>query len=382
MNNNHTTSLPEVYLGIMSGTSLDGIDIVAASFPDDATPTVIKSDFYPLPNTLREALLQLINKPEAKLDVIGQLDQQVAEAFATAVNHSLAEANLSPSDIAAIGSHGITLRHKPQLTPGFSWQVGNPAVIVEKTGITTIGDFRSRDVAAGGQGAPLVPRFHQAIFQSTHIDRAVVNIGGMANVTMLPKQNGISIQGFDTGPGNVMLDYWIHKHKNESYDADGAWARQGSIDKQLLQHFLSDPFFKEAPPKSTGRELFNPEWLQHYLTQHLNQPPANIQATLLELTAISIAESIKQYQVVSPKEVILCGGGALNSYLKARIQAHLPASDVITSDDLGVGIDSLEALAFAWLAKQALHRKPGNIATATGAKGDRVLGAIYFSENT
>lgn len=372
-------SSTEIYLGIMSGTSLDGIDIVAASFPDQAPPQLLSNNFHPLPENIREPLLTLINNPQGHLDTIGQLDQYVAEVLSLAVNNALAKSGLTPQQITAIGSHGITLRHKPELQHGFSWQIGNPAVIAERTGITTIGDFRSRDVAAGGQGAPLVPRFHQEAFQSNTIDRAVVNIGGMANITMLPKQTSAEILGFDTGPGNVMLDYWIKQHRGEKYDRDGAWAQQGVLDPSLLEALLDEPFFQQAPPKSTGRELFNPEWLTKKLQSTAQQSAVNIQATLLELTATTITDCIKQYQALRPTEVILCGGGARNTYLKQRIQALLPESAIMISDDLGVDSDSLEALAFAWLAKQTMHKKTGNMASATGAQGERILGAVHFS---
>ena len=369
-----------LYIGIMSGTSLDGVDVVLAEFQEDHPPSLILCKEYRLPKDIKDQLLDVIHRGEAKLDKIGELNVLVGHVLAEAVNEALEESHYSARDITAIGSHGITLWHKPGLEWGFSWQIGDPSVIAEKTGITTIGDFRSRDIAAGGQGAPLVPRFHADVFPHPEKDRVIVNIGGMSNITVLPSFSETPVIGYDTGPGNVLMDYWVSLHKNKSFDDDGQWAQSGTVNEQLLQHLLSLPFFEELPPKSTGRELFNPRWLQDQLVlfyeNHPTETPKNIQTTLAAFTCHSIANEVFRSGLNDP-EVIVCGGGAKNQYLMDQLQVLLPDSYVANSHYASIDPDWVEALAFAWMAYRTLNFKPSNLPAVTGALGERILGSIH-----
>jgi anhydro-N-acetylmuramic acid kinase len=301
-------------------------------------------------------------------------------AFARTALELISIANISPKMVIAIGSHGQTIRHRPSPSQHpFTLQIGDPNIIAEKTGITTVADFRRRDMALGGQGAPLVPAFHRAVFSNEKIDRAIVNIGGMANITWLPQsQLESEVIGFDTGPGNVLLDGWIHQHLQQRFDRNGEWAAQGNVNTSLLNLLLTEDFFKQSPPKSTGREKFNLIWLQNRLESFDQMvSPADVQRTLLELTAKTIADSIQELST-KHKEIFICGGGAFNTLLMNRIQDLLAPNPVNSTSALGIDPQWIEAMAFAWLAHRRMENKSGNICSVTGAKTPGVLGAIYF----
>ncbi|MCG7375041.1 anhydro-N-acetylmuramic acid kinase [Pseudomonas luteola] len=360
-----------LYIGLMSGTSLDGLDI--ALIDQTATRcTLIGSHYVPMPSSLKHKLLELCSAGDNELERAALAEQDWVHLAAQGIEQLLSEAELSTSHIRAIGSHGQTVRHSP--SDGYTIQIGNPALLAELTGIDVVADFRRRDVAAGGQGAPLVPAFHAAIFGDPAKERAILNIGGFTNITLLSP--GHPIEGFDCGPGNVLMDAWINEHKGEPYDQFGAWAASGSISSMLLNAFLSDPFFAKQGPKSTGRELFNLSWLKQKLSVLPAIPVADVQATLAELTAISVCDSLRLAQSTCA-ELFICGGGAHNEFLLKRLSAHLPETLVTTTDVLGVSPDWVEAMAFAWLAHCFVERIPGNCPDVTAAKGPRILGALY-----
>jgi len=359
----------QLLIGIMSGTSLDGIDVALSSF-EESSCQLLATHFVPYPAALKLELLALHKGSNNELESAILAGNKLAGMYADAVKQLLASVQTNAEEIAAIGCHGQTVRHRPEL--GFTLQIGNSALLAELTGITVVSDFRSRDIAAGGQGAPLVPAFHKAVFANDQTSRALVNIGGIANITYLGK-NG-DVLGFDSGPGNMLLDAWTKRHLGKEYDANGAWAATGVVLDSLLFDMLAEPYFALPPPKSTGRDLFNDDWLkQHLLYPHLR--PQDVARTLVALTSHSIHNALNKCGDVD--EVYLCGGGAHNSLLKAELQALLGNTKLLTTDDLGVGVDWVEAVAFAWLAQQTLANKPGNLPEVTGAKGLRVLGAIY-----
>ena len=359
-----------LYLGVMSGTSLDGLDI--ALIEQTGKTRLLATHYLPMPEELRSELLALCAAGPDELARAAMAEQQWAQLAAQGISALLQQQHLSPDAIRAIGSHGQTVRHEP--ARGFSIQIGNPALLVELTGISVVGDFRRRDVAAGGQGAPLVPAFHEALFAKQDSRRAVLNVGGFSNLSLL--EPGQPVQGFDCGPGNVLLDAWIQRHRSESYDRDGAWAASGQVQPELLQALLSDPFFRTQGPKSTGRELFNLDWLDRHLSRHPRCAEADVQATLLELTAASIVAALTAAQRQT-EELLVCGGGAHNSALMARLTALLPNCAVNSTAAYGVPADWVEAMAFAWLAHCCLEGIPANRPSVTGARGLRVLGAIY-----
>jgi anhydro-N-acetylmuramic acid kinase len=360
---------PEHYIGLMSGTSLDGIDAVLIE--SSSTGHVLRASRYqPYSTELRARLLALHEPANNELQDAAIIGNELARCYATAVNSLLQQNDSDTGQIRAIGCHGQTVRHRPDL--GFTLQLGNPALLAELTSIAVVADFRSRDIAAGGQGAPLVPAFHQALFAHRKRHRAIINIGGIANITNLPP-NG-KVTGFDCGPGNLLMDSWAQRHLGKPYDAEGRWAASGQPISSLLQSCLDHPFFQQAPPKSTGRDTFNMAWLEQYLQP--GDTPADVQATLLELTARSIGTAIQQY-CGSGEEIFLCGGGAHNKALFHRLQNLFDDCKVDLTDSLGIGVDWVEAAAFAWLAKQAIDRRPGNLPAVTGAAGPRILGAIY-----
>ena len=370
--------MPEYYVGLMSGTSLDGIDAVLADFavrPPRLTATLHR----PYPPPLRDLLLEAAEgAPDAER--VGVLDARLGELYGDTVNRLLQQAGVRPDKVEAVGSHGHTLRHRPDADPPFSLQIGDPARIAETTGLTTVADFRRRDIAAGGQGAPLVPRFHQYLFARAGESRAVLNVGGMANLTHLPG-DARPVTGFDTGPGNVLMDAWCREQLGQDFDRDGAWAAGGRVIGTLLDRLLADDYFDRAPPKSTGREHFNRAWLDRHLAA-AGQParPADVQATLLELTARSIADALLRH-AGDVRRLVVCGGGAHNTRLMQRLQALLPCP-VEGSAAHGVDPDWVEALAFAWLARQALAGRPGNLPAVTGARREVVLGAIHAAGRT
>ena len=355
-------------IGLMSGTSLDGIDAVIASFDDGAR--LQHSHYQPFEPSLRAALLALQAPGPDEIHRAAMAANQLAEAYAAAVQALLRQSGLGASDIEAIGCHGQTVRHRPDA--GYTTQLVNAALLAERSGIRVISDFRSRDIAAGGQGAPLVPAFHQHLFHSPQAHRVIVNIGGIANITDLPPQGPVT--GFDCGPGNALMDEWISANQGQPFDRDGAWAATGQVLSQLYNLLFSNDFFQRPPPKSTGRDLFNLAWVKHGLRG--GEAPQDVQATLLELTAQGIAGAIHRH-CKGAHAIFVCGGGAHNRALMARLAALLPAQRVADTHALGVDADWVEAIAFAWLARQTLQNAPGNLPQVTGASGPRILGAIH-----
>jgi anhydro-N-acetylmuramic acid kinase len=366
------TSHPDLFLGLISGTSADGIDVALVDFADDACRLVLGRT-YPWDGPIRERLVALgQGGPATSLDELGSLDVQVAQAFADAARALLGEADIATGQVRALGSHGQTVRHRPQQITPFTWQLGDGNVIAERSGITTVADFRRRDVAAGGQGAPLVPAFHAALLRSPDEDRAVLNLGGIANFTLLPARG--EVRGFDTGPANALLDAWCMQHTGRSFDADAAFARQGHVDDALLARLLDEPWFALPPPKSSGREQFHLAWLQPRLRG--DERVEDVQATLLELSAASIADALRATQPRTGR-VLACGGGVHNPLLLQRIAARLPDAVVESTGAHGLDPDFVEAMAFAWLARETLAGRPGNLPAVTGARGPRVLGVVY-----
>ena len=365
--------MPEYYIGLMSGTSMDGIDALVASFSDTGIE-IHATHEKPYSDLLRHALLRAAGTPvEATIDNIGSLDRQVGEYFRDATLELLEKSSIAASEIKAIGSHGQTVRHQPDAVTPYSLQIGYPATIASGTGITTVADFRSADIAAGGQGAPLVPPFHDWLFATAGADRVIVNIGGIANITVLGSTEA-PVVGFDTGPGNTLMDRWIYRHRNLPFDKDGEWAASGSCIDELLKRLMSYGYFELAPPKSTGLEDFNLDWLlQHDV---LEFDGADVQATLCELTARTIADAIGK-QAPRAGELFVCGGGAHNSELLRRLARNLPETRIDTTAAAGLDPDWVEAAAFAWLAMRAMNNETGNLPSVTGASRKVVLGAIH-----
>ncbi|RKZ96194.1 MAG: anhydro-N-acetylmuramic acid kinase [Gammaproteobacteria bacterium] len=370
-----------LYIGVMSGTSLDGIDIAIVDVTNNNKCQLIAAQTFPFPTALHDKLLALITSQQCALKELGEVDVELGQITAQAINHLLTKHQLDANNISAIGSHGQTLFHAPNSDYPFSMQIGNGNVIAEQTGITTVADFRQRDIAAGGQGAPLVPAFHSELFADDHEDRVIVNIGGISNLTLLPANKDQAVTGFDTGPGNVLLNGWIQRHQQQTYDNQGQWAASGQCNDELLTSLLDEPYFQQAIPKSTGRELFNLNWLDNKLIEfNENISATDIQATLVQLTAHSIANEIKCY-LDSSKTIFICGGGAHNDYLINQIQNLLGDKKVSTTDELGLHPDWVEACAFAWLAYKTLNKQSGNMPTVTGASHPVILGAIYYASS-
>ena len=368
----------------MSGTSLDGVDGVLLDLARPS-PQVLAQASLAFEPVFRAELLALNAASFNELHRAAQASNRIAAAYAEVVHQLLQQAasrGLSATDVLAIGAHGQTVRHQPQrwsdtaAGAGYTLQLNNPALLAELTGITVVADFRSRDVAAGGQGAPLVPAFHQQVFGRPGVTVAVLNLGGIANLSVLPGQASEFVLGFDCGPANALMDAWCLQHTGHPFDQGGTWAASGQCLPDLLAHLLDEPYFSQPPPKSTGRDLFNPEWLQDKLRGFVTAQPQDVQATLAELTARVCAESVDSYAKES-RRLIVCGGGAFNRHLLQRLQAHLPGISVNTSDQDGLPPLEVEAAAFAWLAYQTMHHKPGNLPSTTGAAGPRILGAIY-----
>ena len=361
-----------LYIGLMSGTSLDGLDF--ALIEQNDRTTLLGTHYEAMPQQLKQDLLELCSPGPDELARAAMAEQAWAELASCGVNKLLGKAQMDAKAIRAIGSHGQTVRHEPQR--GFTIQIGHPPLLAELTGISVVADFRRRDMAAGGQGAPLVPAFHEAMFSDTTRIRAVLNIGGFSNLSLLNPST--TTHGFDCGPGNVLLDAWIQRHQGVAYDRDGDWASTGQVNAQLLAKMLDDKFFAAQGPKSTGRELFNLPWLDTHLASYSDMAPADVQATLLELTARSIRDSLLASQPET-QDVLVCGGGAHNVALMQRLQDLLPACLVTSTADYGVEPDWIEAMAFAWLAHCCLEGIPANRPSVTGARGKRILGAIYPS---
>ena len=363
----------ELYIGLISGTSIDGVDCALVSFNDNK-PYLLATHFEEASAELRNSVLALCAGTSIDLASLGETDIAIGKWFAHAVNELLIEAKVDAKVVKAIGSHGQTIWHQPAGENPFSLQIGNPNTIAQLTGIATVADFRQRDIAAGGQGAPLAPLLHREVFQSESSDRAIVNIGGISNVTMLPAQG--TCLAFDSGPGNVLMDYWIDKHQQKRFDENGEWAAAGTIDIELLACLLNDPYFALPPPKSTGRELFNGSFLERKLAELGKSIEAiDVQATLLEYTVISISNAISN--LFSPKEIYVCGGGAYNSTLMSKLASANPATEVFTSSKLGIDPAWVEAISFAWMAKQAMEERQLDTSPFTGAKEPVSLGGIY-----
>ncbi|HEX7801133.1 MAG TPA: anhydro-N-acetylmuramic acid kinase [Pseudoxanthomonas sp.] len=362
----------QLYLGLISGTSADGIDAALVRFEPHCE--LVFGRTYPWDETLRARLIALGQGGEAtSLDELGELDTTLARAFADAAMQAIADSGTDRNRVRAIGSHGQTVRHRPESPAAFTWQMGDGNVIAERSGIATVADFRRRDVAAGGHGAPLMPAFHAAMLRSPEEDRAVLNLGGIGNFTLLPRAG--EVRGFDTGPANALMDAWCERHTGQAYDAGGAFAASGAVDAGLLARLLDDPWFALPPPKSTGREQFHLRWLESRLGAE--QPsPADVQAALLELSAITIADALRATQPGTAR-VLGCGGGVRNAALMARISANLPGVVVESTAAHGLDPDYVEAMGFAWLARETLAGRPGNLPSVTGAKGPRVLGTVY-----
>lgn len=362
---------PDLYLGLISGTSADGIDVALVAF--EPTLQLVVGRTYAWEPALRARLVELGQGGEAKsLDELGELDVRVAQCFADAALALIGEAGIDKTQVRALGSHGQTVRHRPEARFPFTWQMGDGNVIAERSGITTVADFRRRDVAAGGHGAPLMPAFHAAMLASSDEDRAVLNLGGIGNFTLLPRDG--AVRGFDTGPANALLDAWCERHTGRGYDANGEFAASGQVDEALLVRLIEEPWFALPPPKSTGREQFHLSWVETKLRG--GEAAADVQATLLELSARTVADALRATQTTT-KRVLACGGGVHNAALMARIAANLPGVIVESTAIHGLAPDFVEAMGFAWLARETLHGRPGNLPSVSGARGPRVLGAVY-----
>lgn len=364
-------------LGLMSGTSMDGIDAVLAEFADGCFQGLRATHHLDYPAPLRARLLQVARSDAAlSLRELATLDHAVATHFAEAALALLARAGIEPDAVSAIGSHGQTVFHDTAAQPWATQQLGDPSHIAARCGIATVADFRRKDVALGGQGAPLVPAFHHALFASAGEARCALNIGGIANVTLLPGSDAAQVRGFDTGPGNGLMDEWCERHLGRPYDADGAFAASGRCNEALLQHLLDAPYFSQPPPKSTGRGYFQLSWVEQRFAALDRLSPADVQATLAELTVRSIAADILAHGP-GTRRVLVCGGGARNGHLLRRLGAALPDCVVQPSDDYGLDAGWVEAAAFAWLAMRTISGLPGNLPGVTGASRPAVLGGIY-----
>ncbi|HEX5380668.1 anhydro-N-acetylmuramic acid kinase [Acinetobacter tibetensis] len=370
-----------IYIGVMTGTSMDGVDIVAASFDPLQLHATLTLAFDP---DLRNELMALTLPDDNEIDRMGKADVALAKMIGEGINTLIEQHQLDRSQIKAIGSHGQTIRHRPE--HGFTLQIGDPNIITEITQIPVVSDFRRRDMAAGGQGAPLVPAFHQALFQHESIHRVILNLGGIANVSLLPAGAPELVSGFDTGPANILMDAWCHRYTGQPYDENGNWAAYGQPIRSLLERLQAHDFFAKEPPKSTGREDFNLDWLDDQIMDwrndelaydELEDNPENIQATLLKLTTRAIKKAIYR-SGMDTGEVYVCGGGAYNSQLLEQLRWRLRKHQwtVQSTADLGLSPTWVEATAFAWLAKRFVEHLSGNLPTVTGAEGYRILGSI------
>ena len=378
----------DFYIGLMSGTSLDGIDAALVRFENDQA-TVVETLCSPLADNLKKEIKSLINPGENEINRLMALDVQLAQAFSEATKALITKANvkkenslkLTKENIVAIGSHGQTLRHFPTADHPATLQIADPNVIAEVTGITTVADFRRRDIAAGGQGAPLVPAFHEQIFRHATKNRVILNLGGIANITILPADKDIPVTGFDTGPANTLLNHWIQQQQNKNYDEAGKWAASGQANESFIKELINDDYFQLAPPKSTGTEYFNATWLTNKLSKFSKLSNEDIQASLTALTTITISDAIKKHasKIANVDEVIVCGGGVHNEFLLQQLSEGLPNIEINSSAEYGLDPDYIEATAFAWLAKQTMEHKVGNLPSVTGAKRTVVLGGVYYS---
>lgn len=369
----------KLYIGLISGTSMDGVDCALVDC-SGSTPRVIDFNTTEFAPKLKQRLLALTTNQGIDLRGLGSADIEVARFFAQAVRSLLAAHKLSSADVVAIGSHGQTIWHEPPQRAAqypFTLQIGDPNTLAEQTGITVVADFRRKDMAAGGQGAPLVPALHRELFRSNDMDRIVLNLGGIANITLLPK-NGSTCLGLDTGPASVLMDAWVKRHRNQDYDENGAWAASGRVNAALLHVLLDEPYFRLPAPKSTGREFLNVAWLEQKLAKFPAITPVDVQATLLEFTVQTVRGEIAK--LLTSGEVIACGGGARNAALLKRLQEVLPGFALRISTELGIHADCVEAVAFAWMARKTLHREPVDFSAFTGARHPVIAGGIYYSE--
>ena len=374
----------ELFIGLMSGTSLDGVDGVLASIASSGHLQVLAHAFTSFAPEFKTELLALNQSGDNELHRSALAGNQIARHYAQLVPSLLKQCNAHAQDVTAIGAHGQTVRHRPlefdgdsainQIAVGYTLQLINPALLAELTSIDVVADFRSRDLAAGGQGAPLVPAFHQGVFAQPGRCVAVLNIGGIANLSVL-KADG-SVLGWDCGPGNALMDFWCARHTGQAFDRDGAWAASGQLHPELLYRMASESFLHKSPPKSTGRDLFNPAWLLHHLAAFEDLKPADVQATLCTYTAYACSQDLLRY-ASEASQLVVCGGGALNGELMRQIAAHVPGVDVVNSETLGLPPLQVEAAAFAWLAFKTVRRETSSLPSVTGARGARVLGAIY-----
>lgn len=375
----------DLYIGLMSGTSLDGVDVVLTRF-EEQHPKVVATLCLPLSPEVQHKIKSLITPSDNEINRLTALDAQLGETFADAVEQLIKKTKIKKERIVAIGSHGQTIRHLPTADYPATLQIGDPNIIVERTGITTVADFRRRDIAAGGQGAPLVPAFHAEIFRDIDVNtknhhtknRVILNLGGIANITILPADKNKSVTGFDTGPANTLLNHWSQQQQNKSYDKNGDWGKSGQINDDFLNLLLSDGYFNLKPPKSTGTEYFNPAWLTEKLIPFPSLAAEDVQATLTAFTATSVQNAITQY-APETDEIIICGGGAHNDYLIQMLTQLLSLVEINLSSKYGLDPDYIEATAFAWLAKQTMEHKTGNLPAVTGAKHKVILGGIYLA---
>jgi anhydro-N-acetylmuramic acid kinase len=364
-----------LHIGLMSGTSLDGVDTVLADVAPTGGLRVLCHVHLPLPAALRAELLALNAPGHNELHRAALAANELSRHYAKAVAMLLAESGAAAATIRALGAHGQTVRHRPGEFDGcgYTLQLLNPALLAELSGIDVVADFRSRDVAAGGHGAPLVPAFHRALFARPGATVIVLNLGGIANLTVL--EDGTTL-GFDCGPANALMDHWCQQHTARLYDDAGVWAASGRVLEPLLASMLAEPYFALLPPKSTGRDLFNPQWLESRLAEHPTAQSADVQATLAELTARTCADAVRHY-AADARELLVCGGGAFNTHLMGRLAALLPGCRVLRTESYGLPASQVEAAAFAWLASAHCDRRPANLPSVTGATGPRVLGALY-----
>ena len=367
----------DLYIGLMSGTSLDGVDAALVRFENEQ-PTVIETICLPLPSNLKDEIKSLISPSDNEIDRLMALDVQLGQLFSDAANELISKAKIKKVDIVAIGSHGQTIRHYPTTEHPSTLQIADPNIIAETTGITTVADFRRRDIAAGGQGAPLVPAFHEQLFCDAKKNRVILNLGGIANITVLPADKNIPATGFDTGPANTLMNHWIQQQQNKNHDEDGKWAASGTVNEDFLKELINDDYFKLPPPKSTGTEYFNPAWLTIKLSAFPFLSAEDVQASLTTLTATTVKDAIKLCKFEAD-ELIICGGGVHNKFLLQLLKQLLPSIEIHSSEKYGLDPDYIEATAFAWLAKQTMEHKVGNLPEVTGAKRAVVLGGVYYS---
>ena len=369
---------PSLYIGIMSGTSLDAVDAALVDF-SHKMPQLVCTLKCALPHNLRQQIIQLCSPGTNEIQLYGETDIAVGRLFADAATELLKKAHTDAKQVAAIGSHGQTIRHEPIGSTPFTVQIGDPNTIAERTGIDTVADFRRRDMAAGGQGAPLAPAFHAQFLSCRKINRAVLNLGGIANLTLLPTDPDQSVIGFDTGPANLLIDNCYQHYKGGSFDPGGQWAAGGKVDRLFLELMLQEPYFRLKPPKSTGREFFNPNWLDAQLCKHrIKITPQNLCATLVEMVVVSVGSALKA-EFNQCQELLICGGGVHNHYLLDRLRQQLTDCRITSTSEQGIDPDYLEAIAFAWFASRTLQKKSSNLPSVTGARHKSILGGIYYA---